>query len=269
MSAEARRPRILLLHGFLSGRAAWNGVREELGRYPEVLAPDLLGYGSAPRGTRAVDYTLDAVVDDLLPRVAAFAPTHIVGHSMGAIVGLALAPRLETPLERLGVIGLPVYGDRADAVSFLQRRGLVHRLALSRDNVTHVGCVCLHRTRRFWLRFGPRVAPQQPAHHLPVIFHHSRASHAGSLTRVAFGGQVPQLARAVALPVAALHGDRDRSAPIDRVVMLAATHDWELRTMPGLGHQLPMTHPALVALWLREFVMRPREVIPQRAHPGD
>lgn len=85
--ADARKP-VLALHAAASSSEQWQGLTDYLrGRY-KVMAPDLPGYGSArllqsrtPRQT--AEHLAKAVVHD--------APLHIVGHSLGAAVGLELA----------------------------------------------------------------------------------------------------------------------------------------------------------------------------------
>jgi pimeloyl-ACP methyl ester carboxylesterase len=85
--ADARKP-VLALHAAASSGEQWRGLSDYLrGRY-KVIAPDLPGYGSArllqsrsPRDT----------ADQLAQAIAGDTPLHIVGHSLGAAVGLELA----------------------------------------------------------------------------------------------------------------------------------------------------------------------------------
>ena len=102
------RPRILLLHGYLSGPAAWAGLRRELAAEATTLAPPLPGYGSEPSPP---EYTLAAVADALEWRLAQIRPTHLLGHSMCAILALELARRYPGRFARAAAIGLPVFVD--------------------------------------------------------------------------------------------------------------------------------------------------------------
>ena len=246
------RPKLLLLHGFLSGRAAWRPLQRELSDV-DTVAPDLLGYGRAPR--RSATYSLQAMAEHLAALVRAEQPDYVLGHSMGGIVALALAAEMPGVLRRVGVVGLPVYRDRADGLEHLRRRGFVHRAALRTDRLTHVGCVGMHYTRALWLPFSPLVLPRQPRSVLSSTFDHCRDTHLGSLDAVVFAGHVEALAERVRTPVAALHGARDGAAPLDRVREVAERHNWDLRVSPTGSHQLAVERPRMVARWVREHVL--------------
>ena len=247
-------PRVLLLHGVLSAGRAWTGVRRELGPDVTAISPDLAGYGAAPAPTGP--YSLETVVDMLATLVELSRPTFVVGHSMGAIVALALAARLPGTFERVGVIGMPIYTTRADGLEYLQHRSPFHRLLLRRDQVTHVGCRALHGTRAAWLPLAPVLAPGLPRHALDAVFDHSSSGHAGSLESIVFSSHVERLARQVDSPVAALHGARDGAAPISRVRDMASANGWDLRVSPTGGHQLSIRRPHLTARWIQERVLR-------------
>lgn len=246
-----REPKLLLLHGFLSSRNAWRPVRQELREF-RTIAPDILGYG---RSGHEGEYSLDAVVGALAPIVAAERPTHVIGHSMGGIVALALAAEPGTSITSAGVIGLPVFRDRHDGTSFLHSRGIIYRNFLREDRMAHLACRGLHRTSRAWLPFAPLVLPRQPREVLRTTFDHSPAGHGGGLDHIVFAGVVEDLATRVAGPVFALHGSRDRTAPLDRARALAERHHWDFRVARDVGHQLPVERPQLAARWVREFML--------------
>ncbi|MEX1102990.1 MAG: alpha/beta fold hydrolase, partial [Dehalococcoidia bacterium] len=191
------RAKLLLLHGFLSSRNAWAPLQRELDDM-ETIAPDMLGYGRAAHDGQ--EYTLDAIVADLLPVVERERPTHVIGHSMGGIVALALAQQAAGTMDAVGVIGLPVFRDRADGTQFLRSRGVVYRNFLRGDRLAHYACTCLHRTSRVWLPFAPLLLPRQPREVLRTTFDHCPGSHRGSLDQVVFAGVVQGLAERVETP---------------------------------------------------------------------
>ncbi|MGI8927676.1 MAG: alpha/beta fold hydrolase [Tepidiformaceae bacterium] len=244
---------MLLLHGLLSSRAAWRPLQRELAGEVLTTAPDLLGYGAADRP--GGEYCLESVVAHLLPLIERERPTHVVGHSMGGIVALALARELPGRFERIGVVGLPVFRDRRDGLDYLHRRGLLHRAILRTDCLSHYGCAALHRLRHLWAPVSPILFSRQPREVIVGAFNHCRASHAGSLDRIIFAGLVEELAASVTTPVAALHGGRDHSAPPARVSELAARAGWDLTIAPTAGHQVVVERPRLMARWLRERVL--------------
>jgi pimeloyl-ACP methyl ester carboxylesterase len=104
-------PTILLLHGLGATAAVWNGVRREIERRAigECLAPDLGGHGAAKWHGQ---YSVGAYAAELAELVrevrlkpdlqlwsrsgfslTAHESVFVIGHSLGAYIGLALASR--------------------------------------------------------------------------------------------------------------------------------------------------------------------------------
>jgi pimeloyl-ACP methyl ester carboxylesterase len=131
MIAEGSGPPVLLLHGSGPGTtaAAWAPLVAALAPRHRVIAPDLLGFGGAPRLTRAsarhpgspaggrgessgrsfrAAWTAQALelVDSL--EISSFA---VVGNSAGGAIALALAcarPRAVTRVVAVGSLGHPM-----------------------------------------------------------------------------------------------------------------------------------------------------------------
>jgi pimeloyl-ACP methyl ester carboxylesterase len=83
---------ILLLHGLGATAAVWNGVRRAIeqraiGRW---LAPDLSGHGIS---TRQSHYTVGSHAAEVAELVRGTQDLFVIGHSLGAYIGLALASR--------------------------------------------------------------------------------------------------------------------------------------------------------------------------------
>jgi pimeloyl-ACP methyl ester carboxylesterase len=79
-------PAVLLLHGLGATGAVWDGLLERPGY--RWLAPDLPGHGGSARLPRYSFGGLAAAVADALPERG---PLLVAGHSLGGVVGLALA----------------------------------------------------------------------------------------------------------------------------------------------------------------------------------
>ena len=98
-------PVLLLLHGLGATSDVWNGWRSVLatewpGRW---LAPDLPGHGgSAPSPT----YTFDGLASAVAEVVEDGSSTVVLGHSLGGVVGLALARRM--PVRAVVGLGIKV-----------------------------------------------------------------------------------------------------------------------------------------------------------------
>ena len=102
-------PTILLVHGFSSSadsswaRNGWLDVLADTGR--EVIAPDLLGHGNAPKPHEPEAYAvMEEQVRSLVESVAG--PVHAVGFSMGARIVLVLEAERPGTFERIVVGGV-------------------------------------------------------------------------------------------------------------------------------------------------------------------
>jgi pimeloyl-ACP methyl ester carboxylesterase len=113
---------LLLLHGLGATSDVWNGWRPLLAqRWPgRWLAPDLPGHGgSRPLAQYTFDNLAAAVADIADPG----ARTVVLGHSLGGVVGLALASgRFAAPVQAVIGLGIKVVWadedlDRAQAAA--------------------------------------------------------------------------------------------------------------------------------------------------------
>lgn len=241
-------PRIILIHGFLATSRVWGPVAGRLGSAYDVRAPDLPGHGANRQGP---PLSLESAVAAVAPLLDANVPATVVGHSMGAVVALAVARAFPARVARVGLISLPVYRSRQDALRYIDRRGPFYALTLRHDRLAHTGCVCLRATAPAWAPFAPRLSRGLPASLVRSWFEHSAGAHTAGLADITFAGLAPGLASAAACPVAAIHSERDTLAPIGRAEALAHDRGWRFEREPGGGHQLPVTRPGSVAAWLR------------------
>lgn len=108
-SPHAAETTVLLLHGYMDAAATWGLVAAPLADSGlRVLAPDLRGFGEAPRVPPGgyyyfPDYIHDVadVVDALVP---AGSPLFVVGHSMGGTVATLYAGAFPERPSRLAVL---------------------------------------------------------------------------------------------------------------------------------------------------------------------
>jgi pimeloyl-ACP methyl ester carboxylesterase len=251
------RPRLLLIHGFLSGPSVWDRVTRQLNGVADVVTPNLPGYGQAGWREHPSAYGLDAIVDHMAAVAAREEPTHVVGHSMGAIVALALAARDPDRFAGVGLIGLPVFESPGEGLAHQRDRGLLFRAWLRSETVAHAGCRALHTTRWAWSPLKTWYAPLIPRPVLVEAMHHSRAGHGAALERVVFAGRVPELASLAGPNVSVLHGEGDRAAPLERAKAVAAANGWDFTVARGGMHQVMVRRPRRTARWVRERLLGP------------
>ncbi len=105
---------VVLLHGFGSDRMSWAANQHELTRIASVHALDLPGHGKSPPPpadptpaglSRAVAAAIDA---------AGLGPVHLLGHSLGGAVALALAAADPGRVRSLMLVSPAGLGARLD-----------------------------------------------------------------------------------------------------------------------------------------------------------
>ena len=97
-------PTILLLHGLGATGAVWNGVRKviEQRAMGRCIAPDLCGHGASAWQSH---YTVGGYSAEVADLVRGEQELFVIGHSLGAYIGLALASRW-FGVDVAGVLGV-------------------------------------------------------------------------------------------------------------------------------------------------------------------
>lgn len=104
---------VIFLHGFLSSSYIWtNTVFPELGgsRY-KLFAVDLLGFGNSPKPRECL-YTLNdhlAMIEKSVIHEFKLTSFHLVAHSMGCMIALALAAKHPHNLKSVTLIAPPYF----------------------------------------------------------------------------------------------------------------------------------------------------------------
>src|SRR5262245_1146475 len=102
-------PAVLLLHGFPDSRWLWRAQVPALAAAGlRVIAPDLRGFGDAPRPTDVRPYRRSFLIADVLGILDALgvARTHFVGHDWGAALTWGLAGSYAERLDRVVVLSV-------------------------------------------------------------------------------------------------------------------------------------------------------------------
>ncbi|MDX1663846.1 MAG: alpha/beta hydrolase, partial [Candidatus Promineifilaceae bacterium] len=127
--AVGRGEAIVFIHGWLGSWRYWWSSMQSLSTHYRTFAFDLWGYGDSSKTPEK--YTFEAYVqmlDQFLDRLGILRPLTIVGHALGAAVGLRYAARKPEAVERLAVVALPLKGHHinsrlteTDAATFMSR----------------------------------------------------------------------------------------------------------------------------------------------------
>lgn len=102
---------VVLVPGIVSPAAVWGFVAERLGERADVYVLDVRGRGLSEAGPH-LDYGLDACADDVVAfaHAVGLGKYTVLGHSMGARIGIRAARREDPAMERLILVDPPVSG---------------------------------------------------------------------------------------------------------------------------------------------------------------
>jgi pimeloyl-ACP methyl ester carboxylesterase len=104
-------PVVVLLHGFLGNSNCWKETMEVLKKQYTVLAPDLLGHGKS-EGVGYV-HTMELMAEAVAQIISSLKirKYHLLGHSMGGYVALALAEQKPDSLRSLILLNSTAAAD--------------------------------------------------------------------------------------------------------------------------------------------------------------
>jgi pimeloyl-ACP methyl ester carboxylesterase len=257
---EGRGPAVVLVHGLGGFAESWRHNIPALARVATVYAVDLPGFGLSskpPARYRLADSAraLHGFIQAMgLGRVA------IVGHSLGASVGLTYALTHPARVERLALIGALVPGAT-------YRPSLPYRLA-----ATHVlgellalcGCAPLYRAAIARCFHAP------VAEEVEFLVREGYAARTGPAAKAAYLATLrairrdivdhaPDYRRALATldpPVLLIHGQQDRvMPPVHCGEAAEALPRARVRWIDACGHFPQIEHASVVNDWLTEFLV--------------
>jgi pimeloyl-ACP methyl ester carboxylesterase len=103
-AGDPKKPALLLIHDFLVSHLEWDEVIEPLAEHFYVVAPDLPGFGESEKPNPArYAYTIEALAEAVVDVIAALGVgrTAIVGHGLGAAIGITIAAEHAELVQRL------------------------------------------------------------------------------------------------------------------------------------------------------------------------
>lgn len=257
---EGAGPPLLWLHALGASSRYWQGRLGDLPTQHRCIMPDLLGFADSPQpddNAYTVDDHLAALVGTLADRGDGATPLTLIGHSLGAILAVEFAARNPERVRGLVVMGMPVYGSRAEAEAFIIAHG--GRFARSQ----------LHTERPTGRRFrlglplyrvikwgAPYVVRGFPREVVADSFKNTWESYGRTLERCILAHDLaPALAALPDIPILALHGTHDPTASLANVEAVAARMpNVHLQTMEG-GHHLFLTQNAAARRAITDYLV--------------
>lgn len=247
----SRRPVVVLLHALGCHNGWWTEVGPVLGQAFHVIAPDLRGHGTAGP---ADGYGWDQYASDVEALIegvcGAHPPVAIVGHSMGAYIGLTIAARRRVPLNALVILDMKT-GALPEELA--QMRAAAAKPARPFPSLAEA-------VARYRLSPPEELPPER----LAAIATDSFSQATDGTWRPRFDRRAmaiepldaPTLAAAVRCPSLWVRGEHSQVMDRPGAEALAGQAQGEFRELPGLHHHLPLAAPGPVSDLVSHFLRR-------------
>jgi len=239
-------PTVVLLHGAAMDHTVWQLQARAFSHHGfGVLSLDLPGHG---RSDGPVPQTISEYADVVAAVLDEVGVTgaHIVGHSMGPLIGLELAARYPETVRSLTLIGvsdrMPVHPDLLAAAEANEHVAYDLVTSWSYTRSAHTGG---HPTPGLWM-MGSNVLLLERSR--PGVLHNDLAACNNYHTAL-------ERAAEIAVPVLVLIGEHDLMTPPEGAAILAdAIPNATTVIVPDAGHMVMVERPdavidELLAFW--------------------
>ncbi|KAI9093617.1 hypothetical protein K1719_027066 [Acacia pycnantha] len=227
---------VVFLHGFLCSSSFWAQTvfpkfSEQVKLNYRLIAVDLLGFGKSPK-PRNCSYTLKdhvGMIEKSVVEPLNLSSFHVVAHSMGCIIALALAAKYPNCVKSITLVAPPYFpsgGDDAslNALTKLAGKKLWPALAFGSSFMSwyeHLGrfvCLVFCRNHRIWEKIIKLFTFRRDLHlDLTRHTHHSAWS---SVHNVIYGGakfmdKYLKILNKAGVRINVVRGDKDAVVPLE------------------------------------------------------
>ncbi len=247
------RNTIVFLPGLGGTTRYWQSRIKLFEQSYNIVLIDLLGFGQSKKPW--IRYTIDRHIDALHNTLASYDSFILVGHSMGAILSIAYAARYPEQVKRLILISLPYFGNKEKAIGYFRRGPWPDRWFLTNMAFAAITCILTRRVFGWLLPYILRDLPHEVAEDLVK---HSWLSFTSSLWEVVYTYDLASDAAALGsdIPVFCLHGDSDRTAPLEGILKLLGEYrSWKIEIIAGADHH-PLLRKPVTCIQALQTVLR-------------
>jgi pimeloyl-ACP methyl ester carboxylesterase len=209
--------KLVLLHGLTGSLNYWKRDMDNILTTHKLLLVDLLGFGDSPKPRSVYSLSIQLEALELILNKLGFndGKTIIVGHSMGAIISLALLEKHPYWFKTGVFISIPVYKNVDEFKKIISSHSFVDRISTSKL----AKYICMIHPIFMSSAFKPDnltddVYEDAKKHHW--------MSYYNSLTGVILKTDLYTLAKRVKdKEVLFIHGEKDTTAPIENTLRLS------------------------------------------------
>lgn len=250
---------VVCLHSSASSGAQWRSLRSEAPPDWRLITPDLYGYGTDARQDKLEGFSLQDEIGWLEKTWEDAGPAfHLVGHSYGGLIALAVAMRNPQNVLSLTVYEPAVWslltGDgatNAGAQEIEKVRG---------DTIDLAGSGELHEAARRFVTYwaGPAAWDAMPNHRRDIVakaMPKVRSEFLAEMQAHALGVNTLGNYALLRMPKLCLSGEETTAGVKNTMqVFRTALKDNEFSQLVGVRHLGPSTHPHLVNTEIIQFI---------------
>ncbi|XP_031491530.1 probable lysophospholipase BODYGUARD 4 [Nymphaea colorata] len=253
---------VIFLHGFQSSSSLWTetvfpNLSESAKANYLFFAVDLLGFGDSPKPRDSL-YRLEDHVEMIERSVIQqfnLDSFHLVAHSMGCIIALALASKYPSSTKSITLVAPPYFsassGEKASRIMMNRLAGkrLWPFLSFGSSVMTwyeHVGrtiCFIVCRNHRTWERvFKFLTRKREVPFLIRDLTRHTHHSAWHTMHNVICKGaeyldSYLQDIRTAEIPILVVHGSKDQIVPLECSFHIKSAIPFaDVRTIPGANH---------------------------------
>ncbi|WCJ27644.1 alpha/beta-Hydrolases superfamily protein [Euphorbia peplus] len=230
---------VIFLHGFLSSSLFWTetvfpNLSEHVTNNYRLFAVDLLGFGKSPK-PKDCFYTLKdhlEMIEKSVIHPHELKSFHVVGHSMGCIIALALAAKYSIHVKSVTLIAPPYCSSSKEKASMTALEKLAGKklwppMLFASSFMSwyeHLGrCVCfvICRNHGLWERIIKLLTRKRDVHFMVVdLTRHTHHSAWHTMHNVICGGaklmdDFLEILRESGAKICVMQGDRDNVVPLE------------------------------------------------------
>jgi pimeloyl-ACP methyl ester carboxylesterase len=208
---------ILFIPGLTGSHACWDEHFQALGRHYHLLLIDTLGFGHSPKPEIA--YTLDDHLNAITATLEneQVRRVHLVGHSMGSLLGLAFAYRFPDRVGKACFLALPWFQTEQEARENISHSSLFNRWLSMDTPLAHAVCSLMCALRPLLLPVMPHLVRDVPPMVAQDALRHTWDSYSKTLQQVIFRAETSKWMAGSSFPLLLMHGKQDTTAPLANV----------------------------------------------------
>ncbi len=239
---------VIMLHGLASSSRYWDSISSYLPNNKRYICIDLLGFGLSPMSNRAT-YDYDTQIDCILETLKTLnvsGPFTLIGHSMGALIGLRIAATNPQLVSKLILFGMAYYPTSIIARKEITRSTKIRKYIYygpTSHTLCFMWCTFL---RPITKQLAPIYLSSLPRKVAQDSLLHTWKSFSESLLYIIEQQDAINDLKKINLETMLIYGSNDRSLKYFKDINLVDYPNIKLKIYSGYGHQLPLENPTIL-----------------------